>query len=181
MGKPKALMALHGEPAIAWLAGLLGRVCVPVIAVVSDDDSPEAGVARSVLARTVVNPWIDGGMLASAQVGAAAALDAGAEGAVLLPTDVPLASEAPIAALIARWRETRCGICVPVYEGQSGHPTWFDREHLQMLRAASPGVETLRDVVRRARWVDTVEVDAPEILLNLNTPRDYARWVESSS
>ena len=65
-------------------------------------------------------------------------------------------------------------ITVPTYLGKGGHPIIFSTAMLQEMLGVSEETQGLKAVVRRHEaQTMKVEVDSPEILLDLNTPEDY--------
>ena len=87
--------------------------------------------------------------------------------------DHPLVEESTVALLVERFRQTRQPIVIPTFEGRRGHPVLFGRTVFAELFSA-PLQEGARFVVRgRPELVDTVEVDDPGILADIDTPEQY--------
>ena len=70
-------------------------------------------------------------------------------------------------------------ITVPTYGGKGGHPIALSTTLMSELMDISEDTMGLKAVVRR-HAADTVrvEIDAPELLLDLNTPDDYRKALE---
>ena len=67
-------------------------------------------------------------------------------------------------------------ITIPTYGGKGGHPLVISTLLLAELMEISEDTRGIKAVVRRhAAETQRVEIDAPEILLDLNTPEDYHR------
>lgn len=176
-GRPKALLRLAGElfheRALRAFseAGLETFVVVnPVVQ--AELPGPGPGEQR------LLNPDPDqaGGMLASIRMGLRAAWEAGAEGVVLLPVDHPLVTEADILA-VTRALADGARIAVATHGGRRGHPIGLSRAMMAEIEA-DPGLETLRQFVRRdpAR---VVHLEASEgAVLGINTQEDLERVVE---
>ncbi len=96
-------------------------------------------------------------------------------GAVLLtPGDVPLVRPETIRALL----RSRGGFCCPVCEGRRGHPAVLDAAYRGALLAYS-GEGGLRGAVAALQIpVPEVPVNAEGMLLDLDTPADYASVLE---
>jgi molybdenum cofactor cytidylyltransferase len=100
------------------------------------------------------------------------ALDAGFSGVIVALCDYPLVEPATVEILICRHAELQGSIITPEYQEVRGHPLLFARSILDELEEGM----TLRDVVRKdpAR-LHVVPVDDPGILIDMDTPDDYAR------
>lgn len=65
-------------------------------------------------------------------------------------------------------------IKIPVYKGKKGHPPVFTASFYSDIKAINEETEGLRYVVRKySRYVETVNVDKEQVLLNLNREQDY--------
>ena len=70
-------------------------------------------------------------------------------------------------------------ITIPTYQGKGGHPIILSTSLMPELMGISEDSLGLRDVVRRhSSKAQRVEIDAPEVLLDLNTPEDYHKAQE---
>ena len=94
---------------------------------------------------------------------------------VVTPVDVPLITADVVRRLIAAAHSTNAAILRAAYRGAHGHPVLFKRTVFDELRRADPSVGA-RAVVRAdpARVMD-VETDEPGVLIDVDTPEDYAR------
>lgn len=143
---------------------------VPLLALV--------GHASGRTARFVENQrWADG-RTTSIQAGLAA-LPTEAAAALLWPVDACLASPAAVQALLATWAADPAALaCVPSHAGRRGHPLLLDREVFARLTALGPDTparEVVRALASEGR-LRHVESDDPAVLMNLDTPDEYARW-----
>ena len=65
-------------------------------------------------------------------------------------------------------------ITIPTYEGKGGHPIVLDLSLLEELRGIKEETLGVKAVVQRhPKATQRVEVDIPEVLLDLNTPEQY--------
>ena len=72
-------------------------------------------------------------------------------------------------------------ITVPTYGGRGGHPIILSTSLMAELVDISEDTLGLKAVTRRhERETQRVEIDSPEILLDLNTPQDYQEAIEAS-
>ena len=113
----------------------------------------------------VPNPDYRQGMFSSVQAGLARV---GAERAFLTPGDYALIPP----AVYARMLSIDADVVIPTYTGKKGHPVLLSHTAVREILAL-PKSAILRDYVADKGFV-TVEVDAPGILLDIDTPQDYA-------
>jgi CTP:molybdopterin cytidylyltransferase MocA len=176
MGEPKALLRTPDgrryAEAIAETARAAG--CEEVIVVLGP---PHGDTIRAALPAMSVawNAHPEHGMLSSAQAGLAA-LPAphgdGAGDAVLIwPVDIPFVDVATVRTLVMHHGT----IVVPLHNGRGGHPLRLARAHFAEVATLDPsrGLKALLDV--HAREVTRLPVDDAAVLVDVDTPDDYAR------
>jgi molybdenum cofactor cytidylyltransferase len=129
-------------------------------------------LAPLIAGRFVVNERYREGRATSIVAGMAA-VESDAAAVVIASVDQPR----PRAAIEAIVAAHRGGITRPVHRGEHGHPPLFGSELFDELRAVAEESEGMKSLLRRHRVRD-VEVDDPIVLLNLNTPEEYARAFE---
>ncbi len=112
----------------------------------------------------VENPCYYKGMFTSVKAGLAAVRGARC---FLIPADVPLVPSGVYRNLLAAGAE----IAVPAFRGRKGHPICLSRGVIGRI-LAKPDESSLRQVIE-AIGFSVIDVDAEEILLDLDTPRDY--------
>lgn len=180
MGRAKALLR-SGDSHASFLEELttalrLGGVGdVLVIGRPDDVLLQEEGARLIPPIRFVPNPHADTGQLSSVIAGLNVADRPGTRGILLAPVDMPLVTGETVAALLGAFRATLAPIVRPVCQGRHGHPVIFGRTVFDQLRHADPS-EGARAVVHanRAAIVD-IEVSDPGVLVDIDTPEDYAR------
>lgn len=125
----------------------------------------------------IVNPRPEMGMVSSAQW-ALAQMNQSSDGVLFVLGDQPLIPTWVHDAVIEAFAYHPEGIIVPTYEGRRGHPVLFSarfREEIVNL-PIDRGLNTLlrehHDVVHE------VPVDTDTILLQIDTPQDYAQMLE---
>jgi molybdenum cofactor cytidylyltransferase len=171
MGRPKALLPFRGTTFLENILNSISRSSIRQTVVVAGHHRDE--IAASIhLPDLVFNPDYEQGMITSFQAGIRA-LPAEALGAVLFLVDHPLVEPSTIDSLIAGFAPGR--IVLPVFEGRRGHPVLFAAEVLQEILAL-PASQGANIVVRKdpSRIVE-VPVDAPGILVDIDTPEQFEK------
>ena len=162
MGQLKALLPWRGTTLLQYC---IGELPSPVVVLGHRADE----LAPLVTGRYVVNERYREGRATSIAAGMAA-VPAGAEAVVIASVDQPRPRAVIDAVVAAR----RGGVTRPVHRAEHGHPPLFDRSLFAELRAVAEESEGMKSLLRR-HPVHDVEVDDPIVLLNLNTPEEYAR------
>ena len=114
-------------------------------------------------------------MITSIQAGIRA-LPEGLAGAMLFLVDHPVVEAETIEALIARLRPGH--IVLPTFEGRRGHPVLFSAPVLKEVLAlpSSQGANII--VHRDPKRIVQVPLNAPGILIDIDTPEQFRRLQE---
>ena len=92
---------------------------------------------------------------------------------LFLNVDQPRSVET-VRAVIDAHRSGTDLITIPTHGGKGGHPIAVDISLLEEMLAVSEDTLGMKAVTQRhADRTRRLELDAPEILLDLNTPEDY--------
>jgi len=94
---------------------------------------------------------------------------------LLAPGDHPAFAISVVSDLLAAKTNTRHSIIVPTYNGRRGHPTLLRWQHAAGICALGPDQGINSYLRAHADAVLELPVADPGILLNLDTPEDYAR------
>ena len=135
------------------------------------------GVPATDRVQVVTNPHPEDGLASSIRTGMAAV--PGDTRAVLLAlADKPLLQSETVAMLIDRFHQEGLPIVYPTYQGTQGHPVLVASElfsELVRVEGDSGAKPLLRKFAKR-----TVEVETNDegILLDIDTPEDYAQCVK---
>lgn len=175
MGREKILLPFGGGTVLERVLTTLAAAGVAEPVVVLRPDLPEAAEAvRRAGARAVLNPHPEREMLLSIRMGMAdLPPDTGAF--YVWPADHPAVAVETIRLLARAGGPGR--VALPVHAGRRGHPALVGAELIPAIAAISPG-RGLRDLWRTSSEVLVeVPVDDPGVLLDLNTPEDYERWM----
>ena len=172
MGSNKLLLLLEGESVLRRVVrrAFAARLD-PLVIVLPPDSDGLASELSGLPGRPVENPDPGRGQPSSLRVGIEA-LPAEVDAAVVLLGDMPLVTEAMIAALVRRYGETRAPLVVSEYGGVAAPPTLYGRVLFEELVGAEEGG---RMVVARHRARAESLHWPPEALADLDVPADYAR------
>lgn len=175
MGRCKQLLPLGERSALACGIETLLVAGIDAVVVVIGPDAPEvAAEARRFPVRVAVNPAAGSDMAASLQVGLAALSPATTHVVVAL-CDHPLVAAETVATLLEEQQAHPAAVVIPTCAGRKGHPVLLPRQLLEELRH----FPTLRDLLQaHAAVVRHVEVVDEAVLLDMDTPEDYARLLQ---
>jgi len=139
-----------------------------------------APLARGARICTVHNPNYAAGMLSSVRCGLMGA-PTDADGYMVLLGDQPGISAAVMDRVLEAWAAGPASIAVAAYEGRRGHPLVFAAAHRAEVLSQFDEVG-LRGLAH-AHAGEVVEVPCPsvEVLIDVDTPDDYARLLGRSA
>jgi molybdenum cofactor cytidylyltransferase len=171
MGSPKALLPFRGKTFLENILDAVSQSSIHSAVVVVGHHRNEIG-ARLKIANLVFNPDYEQGMVTSFQAGIRA-LPVDCTGAVLFLVDHPIVEVETINVLVKNFASNR--IVIPVFNGRRGHPVLFSAEVLQEILAL-PSSQGANIVVRKdPDRIFEVTVDAPGILVDVDTPEDFKK------
>jgi len=180
MGQLKALLPWQGKPLLVHqLDALLeaGVACVVVVL------GHQAELLKPLAegkpgAAVVLNPHYMQGKTTSIKAGISS-LPPDVTDILILAVDQPRSGRC-LKALVDAHLTSRSPISQPRYQGKRGHPMLFRASLLPELKAIQEETQGLKAVVRRHQsQVNYVDVDWPEVLLDLNSPEDYQKALQS--
>lgn len=187
MGRDKALLpwpatktdTSHAGHELTLLDAIVAsaRTTAPTIIVVAGANYDVISAAtKSLSVQVVRNPQPERGMFTSLQCGASAALDAGAEAALIFHVDRPPATSATLESLVQTFEDTKSDYVsvVPSCRGSHGHPYLVSAGMLHKFLSAS-STNNARDAMHALGNVMYVDCDDTSVVLNLNTQEDYER------
>lgn len=178
MGRSKGLLPC-GDSGPTFVAGVLlalreGGVEDAIVVGRAGDESLRREVETHG-GRFVENPRPDDGQLSSLLAGLNVADRPGVRGVIVTPVDVPMIASRTVAALLDAFNTAPAPVVRAVHRGRHGHPVIFSRTVFGDLRRADPSVGARGVVHAHASAVIDVEVDDPAVLVDVDTPEDYAR------
>jgi molybdenum cofactor cytidylyltransferase len=178
MQQPKQLLSWHGLPLLRYQLQELARLpqMVEVVVVLGHRAKEFAGLAATgagmQAVKAVVNEAYVEGKAGSIRTGVAAVQSA-PDALMVLAVDQPRPAAVLEGVRTAHARGTAL-ITVPSHRGRRGHPPLFSRVLRDELLVVTEEGQGLREIMGRHRDdVQTVEMEDPIVLLNLNTEQDY--------
>lgn len=174
-GRPKQLLEWNGLPLVAHVADVaLEAGLAPVIAVLgaAAPDVQDALAGRPV--RIATNWRWEEGLSTSVQTGLGA-LSPDTDAAVFLQCDQPRVTPDLLRRLVARFAETGAPIVCPTVGGQRASPTLFARPLFPELARVTGDQGGRALILRYPDRVETVEVEDPDLLADVDTPEEYER------
>lgn len=174
MGRPKAL--LTAKPGgLRFVDAVVLTACAAGASVVRVVVAPGFGRPKPYY---VVNPNPDAGMLSSIHRGIDA-IDEPVDAVLVWPVDHPYVTIETVVAMISAFRAGSPPIVVPTLEGRRGHPVLFAARVIPELYAADPARGAAAVVHAHDDRLE-LAVDDQGIVMDIDTPDDYARHLEAS-
>jgi molybdenum cofactor cytidylyltransferase len=185
MGTDKALLpwpprpagqAFSGETLLSAAIRSLLSATDFVVVVVGKNEAELAPVIYAQGASLVVNREAARGQFSSLQAGLHEVLNQGRDAAMVTLVDRPPVRRRTIQTLREAFEgaDHEIWAVVPEFSGKHGHPYLVGREMIGVFLRA-PATATARDVEHEhLERIQYVAVDDPLVVLNINTPEDYA-------
>jgi len=147
-----------------------------VVVVAGKNESALAPVVYAQGASLVVNPDPSLGQFSSLRVGLQEVLSRGRDAAIVTLVDRPAANVATVLKLRDEFEAAPQNVwaVVPELSGKHGHPFIAGRELIEAFLRA-PAAATAREIEHRHQeHIRYLSVDDPFVVMNINTPEDYA-------
>ena len=171
MGRPKALLPIQGRTFLENILDAISRTSIEDTIVVLGHHRDQIERSMS-LPSVVFNPDYERGMITSFQAGIRK-LSWETAGAFLFLVDHPLVESTTIESMIMNLAPNR--IVLPTFDRRRGHPVLFSSEVLEEILALGPS-EGANIVVRKnPDRIIEVPVNAPGILVDIDTPEQFER------
>lgn len=178
MAQPKPLLEIGAETFLQRTAGILRRGgCQRVHAVVNAGAEWARELALRADVELVENEQAESEQVESLRL-ALERLDGSVAAVLVLPVDLPLVSDATARGVIEAYRAAPAPLVLPFHNGVAGHPVLIGRELFDEVLHA-PLEEGIRSLIMtHARFMREVRVNDPGILIDIDTPDDYWRYVQ---
>lgn len=175
-GQPKVMLPWAGKPLVRIAAeAALGAGAADVVVVTGAADGPVRAALEGLPVRSVHNPHWEEGQSTSLRLGLSE-IHPSVGSVVFLLADQPFVTSAVIRALVEQHEKTLAPVTAPQMAGRRGNPVLFDRvtfDALSNLQGDTGG----RGVFDRFT-PDLMEWDDAALLIDIDTPEDYARLME---
>ena len=181
MGQLKALLPWRDTTLLEYqLHSLLDAGVGRVIVVLGHDaDRLKPLVESADGASWTVNPDYLQGKTTSLKTGVAALAGQQVSDVLLLNVDQPRSADT-VRTLLERHLASSYRITIPTHGGKGGHPILIAAELIPELAEIEEESLGLKAVVRRhADATEPFELDDPSVLLDLNTPEQYQKALDS--
>lgn len=175
MGKNKLLLELDGESVLRGTAKrLLAGGVSPLVVVLGHQSDLAARELAGIPHELALNPLYEQGINSSLKSGILAARALKAQAALVMLADMPFVTAEMIAAMLARYRESRAPLVISDYEGVNAPPMVYDQSlFLELLAMEGEGCG--RQVVKRHKAEAEVLPWPAAALSDLDVPEDYAQ------
>ena len=95
------------------------------------------------------------------------------------PVDQPLIKKETVNALIECRSKERKALTIPVYQDRKGHPVIYNNDAMEAAIRLQPH-QTGKDLQSLfAMDISLVEVEDPGVVIDIDTPEDYEKYVKS--
>ena len=152
--------------------------CRRTYVVVNATDQTSADAARALGANVVTNEYPESEPIDSVRM-VLERIPGDTGAIVVLPVDLPLIAPDTVTAVVRSFRENPGPLILPFHNGVAGHPVLIGRDLFGdiMTRPFEEGLRSL--IMESARTLREVRVVDPGILIDIDTPDDYWRFIES--
>ncbi len=175
MGSNKMLFELEGESVLRRAARrALAAGLSPLVVVLGHESERAHREIEDLSCEWALNPLYEQGINSSLKSGVMAVRGFKAKAAMVMLADMPFVTTEMIAAMIARYRESRAPLVISDYAGVNAPPMVYDQSlFLELLTMEGEGCG--RQVVKRHKGEAEVLAWPESALADLDLPEDYAR------
>ncbi len=182
MGQPKMLLPWKGRPLLVHVVeNVLQGEFNDIIVVTGDASEQVQSVVKAIdddRLRCAFNEEYPLGMLSSIQAGIHALSDSH-DGVMIALGDQPAIPAQIYRQLLAQFISSDALILIPSFRQKRGHPIFLRNVLLPELLALNPVCDSLHNVTsHHASRIQTISLDEPAIIQDLDTPRDYEQLTE---
>lgn len=183
MGQPKALLKFNNVSFLEHLINVTKTAGLINVIIVLGYDSEKIrnslrleNFKNNLNIKIVVNKDYKLGQLSSIHT-ALRALPENAEAIILLPVDRPLISRYVLEEILEKYFLSNAKIVIPTFEGKRGHPVLFSSAMFNELMDAPLDIGARYVVWNHPEELVEVETSESGILINIDTPEDYKKYI----
>ncbi len=179
MGQPKLLLPFGEKTIIESVVEKVvsSKVNHTLVVLGSEREKVEKKIMNFPV-KVAFNPDYSSGMLSSVLCGFRT-LPEDTRAVVVILGDQPSVSKEVINKIVDAYQSTGKGIVLPVYEKERGHPVVIDMKYKDEIENLSPDIGLRGTVYSHPEDILEVEVDAPEILQDIDNEADYKRELKN--
>ena len=180
MGRPKALLDFDGKTCLELALEAVSGLGTPIVVLGPHREEVRSRVGLEGV-RIAVNDDVQSGQTGSLKK-ALLQLPDGAGGFLFYPVDCPLVSTVEVSRLVEAYSRKSSGeksIFVPSHGMRRGHPVLCRREIAREFLALPDGAPARSVLSARPERLAYVLFDEAYILMDMDTPQDYARCLEA--
>jgi molybdenum cofactor cytidylyltransferase len=178
IGQPKALLSIGPETFSECIANKMKRAGVDQVYLITgvDDQKIKDALKDKIPAEIIFNERSKGGQISSLKAGIRC-ISPESDGVLVWPVDLPLIKVQTVSKILKSFQSNQKAIVIPTHKERRGHPIVIGRELMtDLLRL--PSEHTTRDfLASHATNVLEIDLDDPAILIDIDTPEDYAKYV----
>ena len=165
-GAFKPALPIGGKPMIRYCIDGMSAWCRRIFVVGGHEFGRlQALVSGIPGVECIENPDYNKGMFASVKAGLSRV---SADRCFVLPADIPLVPPSVYRALLS----VEASAVVPTFHGRNGHPVCLSRALIPRILEQADG-SSLKEALQSIGF-STIEVEAEEILLDIDSPEDYS-------
>ncbi len=183
MGSANKLhLPVHGKPLLRRsLETLLDSKIEQIVVVLGHEHAMTRALIEDLPLRIVYNEAHEQGQMTSVHCGLEA-LDGNWDGIFIALGDQPALSSSDIDLLIDAFAQRDGGeVVVPTYEGQRGNPIIISDSCRRDILAGTRNLGCRKFIDKNPELVRKVEMRNPAVVIDLDTPEEYARFVTSTA
>jgi len=179
MGSLKPLLSINSTTFLECIIKKLKIVCEETIVVLGYQSSTIMKKVDLSGVKVAFNREYSKGQLSSLQVGLKE-ISKDTEGIIMALVDQPLVKEDTFKKLKNKFLEYEKSIIIPTFGGKKGHPTIFSNFFFKELMNAPLDTGARYVIKNYPQYVITVPVKDRGIIININTPEIYNKFIKKS-
>lgn len=172
-GRCKQLLNWEGESMLSHVVDVALQTELNPVIVVLGCDAPQTSAALGNRPVRILMNWRwEEGLSTSVQTGLAG-VPPQTEAALFIQGDQPLITPHLLQTIVDRFAQTEASIVQTAHDGRRGTPVLFARRFFSELFTVTGDEGGRSLILRHAEEVATVDVAAPRVLRDVDTPEDY--------
>ena len=181
MGKPKMLLPFQGKTIIETVVLNIKLILNKNILVVLGSNNEEISKQiHKLQVKTCFNNNYPEGMLSSIICGINR-LPENVKAFLIFLGDQPQIPDSVARQVINSWKNSKKGIAIPIFNGKRGHPVLIDAKYKTKIQKLDPKQGLRQLMTGNKNDILEVECEYPEILRDIDTPKDYQNEITNKT